>query len=91
MQPNKVRLASAVSKASSLTPSSVNFYAALSKVRLASAASEASGHIPSSVKPAQWRKTSLVNTNNHNFKINLLSQKSTHHKLGETNNKLNTQ
>jgi hypothetical protein len=46
---------------------------------------------PSSDTRLQHVKSRLVRATNHNFKNPYYHNKSTHHKLGETNNTLNTQ
>jgi hypothetical protein len=46
---------------------------------------------PSSDTCLQSVKSRLLRASNHNFKNSYYHNKSTQHKLGETNNKLNTQ
>jgi hypothetical protein len=54
-------------------------------MRLASARNPLCG-----TRSQSW-KLRLVRASNHNFKNAYYHNKSTHHKLGETTNKLNTQ
>jgi hypothetical protein len=57
-------------------------------VRKASSAPLPSAVAQMLISKRKWRE---VRASNHNFKIFYYHNKSTNHKLGETNNKLNTQ
>jgi hypothetical protein len=80
----EVRMARAPSPLSVTCPQSL-------KSRWVRAVRPASARNPSSDTSLQYVKLRLVRATNHNFKNSYYHNKSTHHKLGETNNKLNTQ